>query len=369
MRTTLFISFFTLLYSLHSYPLYAYAQDVELFEEDKWGNQIGIHEAVSRGDIQHVRNFIINSYINISSASDINKSDINGVNRLDERSNTLLHVTCNNTRPNMEDRQQTCQEIISMLIRAGADVHAENNNGETPLYNITRLFVTNLVPFQSVLEVVQEGADVGVINSSSGDTILHSIFNHPAKAINHDTHVEEFIDYYLLQEGVDINARNNKGQVPLDFAALDPRPAVVSHLLEKGADVTMANESLHNAVKMARRRAQASFEIASRLLEAEIDVDGVDDQDRTPLHIATNKMSPYDISLPVIFLLIQHGADIHATDRNGWTPFLQMANLAPGDEYDLFMQFLEWWPSQVNQTSDAYSTEEVYPTRYQIQPQ
>ena len=69
----------------------------------------------------------------------------------------------------------------------------------------------------------------------------------------------------------------------------------------------------------------------------------------------------------MFFLLIQHGADIHAADHNGWTPFLRMVELAPGAEYDTFMQFLEWWPSQQlsdnaeEDFQDSESTDNVRP--------
>ena len=52
------------------------------------------------------------------------------------------------------------------------------------------------------------------------------------------------------------------------------------------------------------------------------------------------------MDLPLIFLLIQYGADVNVRDQGGRTPFLNMASLN-SRQYDDFMEFLEWWPTQL----------------------
>ena len=307
-------------------------------QEADASDTINIHDAAKRANIEAVRAFVNGSQT---------------INELDSGDNTPLHLACdyagNQTRT---DRHQICREVISMLIRAGADLSATNNRGQTPLYLFIKLVVKNMAPLSSVEEMVGMGADVTAVNDS-GNTLLHSIFigtgdanGPPHRGRPNSQRFKEVIDY-LVQLGVDINAENHAGEVPLDLASRYSAVSVVSHLIEKGANVEMATRSLHNAV-FAR-----SFSVTYRLLEAGADVHGVNDRNRTPLHLAIDDNSEYDnnVHLAIVFLLMQHGADIHAEDHRGWTPYLQMVERTRNTtgarkQYEMFMDFLEWWPTQ-----------------------
>lgn len=204
-------------------------------------------------------------------------------------------------------------------------------------------------PPSSIVEVVEHGADVKAVDAS-GNTSLHFVFlgdrgRNPTR--NYMDEAIEIVDY-LLQEGADINAQNNADETPLDEASRYGRDRVIAYLLEKGADARLARGSLHHA---ARRRL---FTMTFMLLEAGVFVDIVDDRGRTPLHLTiTGSNVGYGeadiyrlngMKLPIIFLLIQNGADIHAETQDGWTPFLHMATLVGGSRsrYNEFMEFVGW---------------------------
>ena len=334
---TVFIYLFALIFS---YGLHA--QDVQETEET-----INIHYATGLGKIEEVRAFA-NGPLDI--------------NELNFSKNTPLHMVCNGIHSGMENRQQICQTIISVLFRAGADLTARNNDEQTPLYHIVQLVVKGIVPLSSFEEVVQMGGDVTVVDGS-GNTLLHSIFSERISNNRQQVVVVKEVIDYLLQKGVGIDATNRAGQTSLDLASEYSTVSVVSHLIENGANVAMAEISLHNAVR-AR-----SFEITHRLLEAGASVDRLDDQDRTPLHLATIDLDRHDrkVHLEIIFLLIQNGADIHAEDHNGWTPFLQMVQRVQTvqggvEQYEIFMQFVEWWsiqPLESNPSTPATSGKAV----------
>ena len=296
-----------------------YASAIQEAEE----YNIDIHAAVSRGDIEEVRAFIDGARV---------------IDELSVNSDTPLHVVCKWTGSlSMENRQQICQEIISMLIRAGTDLKARNRGGQTPLHHIVQLVVKNVVPFSSLEEMVQMGADATSADDS-GNTLLHSVFLNTDGTRIRPGVTGEVIDY-LVSLGVDINAENRVGRVPLDLASRYSTASVVSHLIENGADVAMAERSLHNAVQAG------SFEITHRLLEAGANVHETDDQGRTPLHLATED----DNSLPIVFLLIQHRSHIHAEAHDGWTPYLQIVERAQSDshngfkryQYEMFIDFID----------------------------
>ena len=114
--------------------------------------------------------------------------------------------------------------------------------------------------------------------------------------------------------------------------------------------------SLHDAVE----RQENAFEFTFELLKAGADVGVVNEEGETPLHLATKKRTRRrpvrPVNLPVIFLLIQYRADVHAVDKNGWTPFLRMASLNDR-QYNDFIHFLEWWPTQVSGDSIPLTSE------------
>ena len=329
---TIFIYLFALTFS---YGLHAQDSDRDRAFAPTTGKltlNIDFHKAASEGDISAVRDLSINFH-----------SYINGT---DEELNTPLHVACSSMPSSLDEKEQVCQEIISVLIRAGADVTLRNNREETPLHTLVK---NRKAPLSSIEAMVQEGAGVNAVDAS-GNVPLHLIFNNIIRIRGRSgIEIMAIVDY-LLQEGADINAVNNRGKAPLDNTTYYSGLRVVSHLLERGASVQIARASLHHAVGRIISRdfgEEERFEMTFRLLEAGADVKAVNERYQTPLHVATTREWLTDtVDLPLIFLLIQYGADVNVRDQGGRTPFLNMASLN-SRQYDDFMEFLEWWPTQL----------------------
>jgi len=83
----------------------------------------------------------------------------------------------------------------------------------------------------------------------------------------------------LLQQGVDVNAKDKEGITPLYLAAGQGHLEVAKLLIKKGAKINIKNES-----------------------------------GNTPLHWAA-----YEEQIEVVKLLIENGAKIHAKTNDGWT--------------------------------------------------
>eukprot|EP00562_Extubocellulus_spinifer_P004889 CAMPEP_0178535442 /NCGR_PEP_ID=MMETSP0696-20121128/35547_1 /TAXON_ID=265572 /ORGANISM="Extubocellulus spinifer, Strain CCMP396" /LENGTH=149 /DNA_ID=CAMNT_0020167581 /DNA_START=406 /DNA_END=856 /DNA_ORIENTATION=- len=91
---------------------------------------------------------------------------------------------------------------VRSLLRRGANIHAVDKWGETPLHK------ASIKGHDEVAKMLLDaGANVNAANND-GATPLHA-----ASANGHDK-----VARVLLDEGADINATNEKGETPLDLA-------------------------------------------------------------------------------------------------------------------------------------------------------
>jgi ankyrin repeat protein len=119
----------------------------------------------------------------------------------------------------------------------------------------------------------------------------------------------------LLNAGADVNARDPHGNM---LQAADT-VEMVDYLVESGADVNAMGYESGNAVILASYKAQA--EKLERLIAHGADVNQPAVKDgRTALHVAAGWGYKGTSSLAVIRVLLKHGADINARDKNHQTP-------------------------------------------------
>ena len=123
-------------------------------------------------------------------------------------------------------------EVVSMLIERGADIHARDSTGRTPLHVLADYGEEDVTAIFAMLTV--GGTDINA-KDEDGNTPLH-------KAA---TSVE--IAALLIERRADIHAKNKSGETPLHMVAKDWKYAgseqIAAMLIERGADINAKDES------------------------------------------------------------------------------------------------------------------------------
>ncbi len=154
----------------------------------------------------------------------------------------------------------------------------------------------------AALELIAEGADVHAAQGD-GTTPLHWA------AYQLDTDLVE----RLIARGARANTQNRYGATPLGEAAKAANVEIVELLLAAGAEVDAANADGETALMLAART--GSTPVASALIAAGADVNAREAwRDQTALMWAAEGAFP-----AVVSLLIEHGADVRArAAANDW---------------------------------------------------
>lgn len=180
--------------------------------------------------------------------------------------------------------------IAERLLKAGADVHAENELGVTPL----DLACTN-GSASMVRRLIAGGARVDHVVGTSGVTALMTCARTgSAPAVQ-----------ALLERGAPVNAAESfKGQTALMWAIAERHHDVVRLLIAHGADVRGKSTGGFTPLLFAAQRGDAA--IADQILEAGASIDGPGTADMTALLVAVESGHA-----PLVTHLLKRGADVN----------------------------------------------------------
>lgn len=94
------------------------------------------------------------------------------------------------------------RKVVKALVKAGADVNAKDNSGETPLHRVKNKEITEAL--------IEAGADVHA-RDNLNTTPLHNFCKKSSRYVS-----EKGIIVVLINAGADVKTRNNLAQTPLD---------------------------------------------------------------------------------------------------------------------------------------------------------
>ena len=239
---------------------------------------------------------------------------------LTKEENTLLHVAV----------EKGALSIIEWLIQNGVSINALGKECNTPLQLAASLY------FSGVKEVVRlllkYNADMTLCDIN-GNTPLHA-------AVNFYSHYDATDVIQLFLEKLPVEVKNNAGETPLhigcktDHIAVtilsnndndtkkvsvakdsdgsnDPKTAVVSFLISRGAKVTTVDNEGNTPLHVVSNK---RVEIAKFLIRCGAKLEAVNHKGETPLQVAAR-----EAKRDIVKLLIDLGANINTCDSAGNT--------------------------------------------------
>jgi hypothetical protein len=188
---------------------------------------------------------------------------------------------------------------VEALLDKKADVHAKDNDGQTPLH----VACTN--GQTAVVEVLlDKKADVHA-NDNDGNTPLHAASNNGHAAVVNA----------LLANEADVNALTEKADTSLHLASIEGHVNVVRVLLAKfDVDINAKNKDNETPLHFASKKGHN--EVVHQLLYKECDINALTESGWTPLHFA------YDNGhVAVVQLLLDNGANPDAENNSRKKPY------------------------------------------------
>ncbi len=198
--------------------------------------------------------------------------------------------------------------LKTLLKEKPALVSAEDNLGKTPLHVATQLGYKNLVEVllehraninaQSKAGVTPLAAAVKVANREMAELLLaHKVEVNPRDEYEmtplHQAAKEGYkeIAELLVSHGANLEAKNKSGRTPLHLAVQGAHRDAVKLLLDHNADLNVKDVAegktpLHYACSWVNDQSQKP--IVELLLAHKVDVNVLDGDRRTPLHVATD---------------------------------------------------------------------------------
>ncbi|BCR96273.1 uncharacterized protein AKAW2_21213S [Aspergillus luchuensis] len=187
-------------------------------------------------------------------------------------------------------------EWVKLLLEYGADAHIRTEPGrETSLHLSTSKGdledFTKKSELLLAIRAVREGINA---QNSNGDTVLHLA-------------IARFGTVSAIQPLLDAEASTNikgrQGRTPLLYALYLEQEAVATELLDRDSDPHALDNGGFSALHYAIASRTISIQFIKRLLDAGVDVNWKNEDDRTPLYLAAQKSKQ-----EVMRLLLDHGA-------------------------------------------------------------
>lgn len=205
---------------------------------------------------------------------------------------SALHITCKNGNA----------KIAGALLGSKADPDFARGDGMMPLHIACDGGKADMVKV-----LIQHSADVNRVVSQQGKYQGFSPLMFAARHGNGE------IISMLIKAGAQLNQSKADGFTALHLAALNGNSLACKCLVDAGADYCLADETGYFPLQLAARHNQ--FDVVSVFLESNVEPNSCGSLGLTSLHIAS-----FICDAHLIWLLIRGGADVNAVNDDNATP-------------------------------------------------
>jgi ankyrin repeat protein len=188
--------------------------------------------------------------------------------------------------------------IVEMLLNAGANVNVRDKYGDTAL-----ILAIEKKQLYIASKLIKAGADVNM-RDYTGSTPLMALINSFSQNLSkEDIEQYEILFEILLDNGAEIDVKNQQGDHLLLIAARKDLSGFAEYLIQHGIDINLTDNSKWTALMYAARN--GGEEAVDCLIDNEADIDTKDDLGLNALTIAL-----YNNHKNIVEKLVKSGAKI-----------------------------------------------------------
>ena len=242
--------------------------------------------------------------------------------------------------------QEGHDDVVEVLIDAGADIDARTSEGCTHLH-----YACGGGKLAIVKVLVKAGADVCATYSEGTTCVMSAVHDRhtetvrylvslPDVDVNHEENDSFTALHFAVQEGhhdvvevlidagADIEAKSSEGCAPLHYACGDGKLAIVKLLVKAGADVCATDDQGSTCLNVASGNGHTET-VRYLVGLTEVDVNAANDHSCTSLHAAVMRNNERHPEIGQV--LIDAGADIEAKNGQGRSPLLMACQVGKLD--------------------------------------
>lgn len=161
---------------------------------------------------------------------------------------------------------------------------------------------------ETVLQLVEDGAEIDARDNQGNTAVMAATQNNKVGTVK-----------VLIEQGADINIQNNNLDNVLLYAGAEGLLEIVKLAVEAGADTTLTNRFGGTALIPAADRGHVDI-VEELLTTSDTDVNHLNNLHWTALLEVVILGDGGENYQKIVRLLVDHGADVKISDRDGVTP-------------------------------------------------
>jgi ankyrin repeat protein len=161
---------------------------------------------------------------------------------------------------------------------------------------------------KTVLELLEGGANINAQNNQGVTAVMAATQKNNVDTVK-----------ALIEQGADINIQNNNKDNVLLYAGAEGLLEIVKLAIQAGADTTITNRFGGTALIPASDRGHVDI-VEELLTNSDTDVNHLNNLHWTALLEAVILGNGKENYQEIVQLLVDHGADVNITDKDGVTP-------------------------------------------------